>query len=394
MYRIRGSARSAVAGVLMALLSLPLLLIDAEAHPATHGHGAGLTVMTRNVYLGGDITRPIRAAAGKTGPEALLAVGHANDELRRVVDATDFRVRSKLLAAEIAAARPDVVGLQEVALWRHGPLQLDQLGVRNATEVDYDFLTLLLKALPRHAEYRVVRVQNQTDVEAPAFQGSPWDGTATDARDVRLTVRDVLLVRRHSGVAVRATGSGQYQARLDVSLGGLPLSIVRGYVWADVVSGAKTVRVVNTHLESQSSDLALAQARELMATPATSSRRTVLLCDCNSDPLNDSIRPGNTVPVSAAYRLMTGEQGFTDQWLTLRRPPRQMMTAALSELVDDPTPAALNRRLDLILTRSRPGDEVRAVRGDVTGDEVSDRDVPTGLWPADHAGVVIRLRIR
>ena len=77
--------------------------------------------MTRNVYLGADINRPVRAARGRPAGEALAALGQANDQVRAIVDQTDFRVRSRLLAAEIAAARPDLVGLQEVALWRDGP---------------------------------------------------------------------------------------------------------------------------------------------------------------------------------------------------------------------------------------------------------------------------------
>ena len=100
--------------------------------------GQTLTVMTRNLYLGGNIDRPIRAAYDRTGAESVLALGHANHELREIVDRTDFSTRSRLLAAEIAAARPDLVGLQEVALWRHGPMQLDKIGLLNATEVDFD----------------------------------------------------------------------------------------------------------------------------------------------------------------------------------------------------------------------------------------------------------------
>ena len=117
--------------VVIAAVVLPRLRRD---DPAT------VTVMTRNLYLGADINRPVRAAAGRTGPEALIALGQANHEVREIVDHTDFAVRSRLLAAEIAAARPDVVGLQEVALWRSGPMELDQLGRPNAATVDYDFL--------------------------------------------------------------------------------------------------------------------------------------------------------------------------------------------------------------------------------------------------------------
>ena len=41
------------------------------------------------------------------------------------------------------------------------------------------------------------------------------------------------------------------------------------------------------------------------------------------------------------------------------------------------------------------GGPLRVVRGEVTGDQVADRyldGVDTGLWPSDHAGVVISLR--
>ena len=101
------------------------MVIAAVVVPRLTGSRATtVTVMTRNVYLGGDINRPVVAARGKSAGEALAALGQANEQLRAIVDQTDFRVRSRLLAAEIAAARPDLVGLQEVALWRKGPLEL------------------------------------------------------------------------------------------------------------------------------------------------------------------------------------------------------------------------------------------------------------------------------
>lgn len=353
-----------------------------------------VTVMTQNVYLGGDITRPITAAAGLQGPAALVALGNASHELRSVVDRTDFGVRSRLLARGIAGARPDLVGLQEVALWRHGPLQLqpDQLGRLNAEQVDEDFLATLLADLRRQGlRYDVASVQTETDVEAPAFRGSPFDQTITEARDVRLTMHDVILVRQHSGLQVTDRGGAQYQARINVDLGGLGLSIVRGYTWVDVRSRQGGLRLVNTHLESQSSDVALAQAEELLTGPARDRRRTVLVCDCNSDRDTAQPPPGSTVAYNAAYRAIA-DAGFTDQWRAARPSPGTGNTAALSELVNDPTAAGLNRRIDLVFARSAAHPAAR--RATVVGDEPADRDRATGLWPADHAGVSILLRLR
>lgn len=376
------------------LAGTPTSISAAEAGQAA-ARGHAVTVLTRNLYVGGVITKPIAAALGKTGTDALLALGHANYELRATVDRTNFSVRGRLLARELASARPELPGLQEVALWRSGPLQLTpgQLGVPNATTVDIDFLAILLADLRRQGvTYSVASAQQGTDVEAPSFLGDPTDGTATDARDVRLTVSDVVLVRAHAGVQVIGRGGGNFEHRISLDLGGVALNIVRSYAWADVRVGSSRFRFVTTHLESQSSDLALAQAQELVAALATGPARTVLVCDCNSDPFNSTIRAGDHVPHLAAYQLLTSVAGFADAWL---RAPHHGdgFTSGLSELVNDPTAAGFRHRIDLVLTRTTDGSSVTVRHARVFGDRTRDRDCATGLWPSDHAGVLATLRL-
>jgi endonuclease/exonuclease/phosphatase family metal-dependent hydrolase len=383
------------ARVLAVGLGLSLVVALGGCSPA---ESRSVTVMTRNLYLGGDITRPVRAAAGLTGAAALLALGHANHQLRAVVDQTDFEVRSRLLAGEIAGARPDLVGLQEVALWRHGPLQLDHVGRLDASEVDIDFLATLLADLgKRGVGYHVVRVESESDVEAPAFTG-PLPGPRSTgsegaARDVRLTIRDALLIRDDSAATVLTSGGGQYAARLTVPLGGVPFSFIRGFVWADIAIGPVRFRFLTTHLESQSADLALAQARELLAGPAADPRpTTVLVCDCNSDPSTTVPQPGRSAADAAAYELLTGRGGFQDAGL--QPGAGSGPTGVLGELLNDTNAKTLNRRLDLVLARPGSSGVVQPVRGSLTGNQPADRDPATGLWPSDHAGVVFELRVR
>ena len=337
--------------------------------------------MTRNVYLGADIDRPLLSAVAALTPEqTLVALGNATQLTRSVVDRTDFRVRAGLLAREIERTRPDLIGLQEVALWRHGPLQLDQVGVPNASVVDYDYLQILLEALD--GTYEPVCVGDRADVESPSFTGG---FSHTDGCDVRLTMRDVILVRTGTDLQVVDSGDRVYSRNLAVEILGTSLTFDRGWQWVDIESGTSRFRFVNTHLEAVSSDIALSQAEELLSsTPSTA----VIVGDFNSDPLDDSVKPGDSVPHKAPYELLSSV--CTDAWLRFA-PASAGWTAGLSEQVDDPTPAGFNHRIDMIFFRDAR-DTVTVTGGAVTGTDPDDRDPRTGLWPSDHGGVVLTLK--
>ena len=361
---------------MLALVGFAAVAMPADAWPPAGG-GKPVTVMTRNLYLGADFTRVLQA-----GQSGLLALIAADTTVRRIVDETNFPLRARQIAREIAGRKPQLIGLQEVALWRHGPL------TSPATTVDYDFLTILLndlRALGQH--YQTVNVQQESDVTGPAYlnvNGVPV------LQNVRFTDRDVLLKRANSDLKVLDSGGGQYAARISFTLLGQSGALVRGYDWADVRAGATEFRVINTHLESESSLVASAQAAELLAGPAAvADRPVILVCDCNSDPLN----PANSGP----YQLLTGPGGFADEWLRFA-PADQGFTSGLSELVNDPPMDAaqkFNHRIDFILARGANGSTVPVDHGWIVGRDPDERTPPTPigrLWPSDHAGVVIRLR--
>lgn len=400
------AGRATAAAATLAILVAPLAVSSAEATTPSGSSLAArsetkvarppLKVMTRNLYLGVNIMRPIEAIQGLTDPGAiLLALGNSAYETRAIVDQTNWPVRSTLLAKEIAAQKPDLVGLQEVAMWRHGPLQLDltNLAVPNATEVDLDFLASLRQDLKAEGvPYRPVSVNWLSDVEAPAFSGTPQNPGA-DARDVRLTMRDVILKRVGSGIKVLRHQEREYTEGIEISIAGKTLDFTRGYQWINAERDGQRFRFINTHLEAFSSDVAYAEAQQMLEGPGDHKGTTIIVCDCNSDPLNESVKTGigDTLPHSEPYWLITGKNDFHDTWLQWK-PAREGWTAGLGELVNDETAAGFDHRIDMVFARTGDGRRLRVVGGTVTGNTVDSRDPATGLWPSDHAGVVMHLR--
>jgi len=404
------AAGAALATTLSVTLGVAVMPLAADAKPKANPPGKPVTVMSRNIYLGADIQKPVNAAVfaqaqpGATAQTVLVALANQTHATRAIVDRTDFTVRADLLAEEIVAAEPDLIGLQEVAWWRHGDLQLqpDQVAVPNAQTTDYDFLQILLDALAaRGVTYEAVSIAPRADVEAPSFTGSPFNGTiGAGARDVRLTMRDVVLMHVEDGLSALDEGQAVYDHNLVVPLLGRSISFDRGYQWVDVRAGSKRFRFVNTHLEAFSSDLAFAQAAQLLDEATAEDRTTVLVCDCNSDPLNSRVKgaPVNdTLPHKAAYELITGigsypgEGDFTDMWLEWA-PAEAGWTSGLSETVDDPDGSDFDHRIDMVFARTADGDPLVVDRGRVTGTTPDTRDPATGLWPSDHGGVVLHLR--
>ena len=321
-----------------------------------------LKVMTRNLYVGASLTRASLAANQQ---EFLAAVSTIFTNFQ----ATDFRERAKALAGEIGDADPALIGLQEVALWRRGPVGVLDGPVTPANEVVLDFLPVLRAELAaRGLQYDVVRQQQELDLEAPA--GAPY------FRDIRLTSRDVILAKRGE-VEVRAASSANYTAASTIPSALGPFTVKASWVAADVTANRRSFRFVTTHLEPFDPFVRVSQAAELVAPagPAAAVQDPVILVgDLNSDP--DQPPPDGT-----AFDVLAAA-GFADTWAQANG-PAPGLTHGFGELLDDPSTAGFNKRIDHVLSR---GAEAPAERATLTGLD-GDNRTPSGHWPSDHAGV-------
>ncbi len=305
--------------------------------------GARLTVATRNVSFGFD---PDALMSGRVSPAD--AWGH--------VAASRPPARAEAWADEIAGAQPDVVGLQEVALFQTAPL--DAPGP--ATDVALDFLQLLLDALTlRGLSYAVAASVDAFAAELPLAGPQPMR--------VRLTDRNVTLVRSGGASPPRVleTEAAHFATSLPIPVIG-PLT--RGWTAVDVEVGGRAVRVVNTHLEGTAGadEARRAQAAELLAGPM-SGPATVLLGDLNCGPPSPD----------AAFALLTGQ--LADAWAAAG-------TGDGLTCCEDGRAAAgpYSRRIDHVLL----GSGVQPVSAAVVG------AAPAGeVFASDHAGVVATLLI-
>jgi endonuclease/exonuclease/phosphatase family metal-dependent hydrolase len=328
----------------------------AKANDETNQDHRRVTVMTQNLYLGADLN-PIFAAPT---PLALFAaVGAAWNS----VQANDFPSRAQAVADEIAAARPDLVGLQEATLYRtdvppDGP-------ATPAETVAYDYVQVLVDALAeRGLSYEPVSVFTGTDAELPA--GLP------PQLDVRITDRVVVLARASGGPTVHVSNpqSGRYATALTVPTAAGPITLPRGWASVDVKVRGDRFRFVSTHLEAFSPLIRNPQAAQLVSGPLATDQPVVVVGDFNSGPGAD---PG-------AYGILTGG-GLADAW------PGGPFTCCHASDLHLAGPA-LSKRIDLVLTRGG----FSTTAADVVGEEPGDR-TPSGLWPSDHAGVVTTLQL-
>jgi endonuclease/exonuclease/phosphatase family metal-dependent hydrolase len=319
----------------MALVAT-LVAICALVPASAQAQNAEPTVMTRNLYLGASLT-PIVVAANTGGD----VVGAAQVALGKALGPNNFAARAPLIAAEINATKPDLVGLQEVSTFTSG---LIPGGV-------FDYEPILLSLLP---DYEKVREDTESTFGVPGV-GS-------------LELSNVILKRKRPDLVV-SNPRGAPFATQAVLIPGQPITRNWQAVDASLGKANKDFVFLNTHLEAGNDAISAAQASELIAGPLRSTKPVVAVGDFNSGPGG---------PPTAYARLTARNNGkmrdaAASSGNTCCFPEILTFTGSLSE------------RIDLILTNPASVKTLAVTRTGAA--QVG------GIYPSDHAGVVAKLRV-
>jgi len=299
-----------------------------------------LTVMTKNMDAGTDFG--FFLANLNTHPA--LGVQLTLNEVAK----NNYFARSALLAQEIASAKPDVVGLQEVSVWQTPQGTIDQLQL------------LLFNLIALGKPYDVVKINTLTSF--------------VFAANVAFTDQDVLIVRHGLLPATANVQAGLYTNLLKID--SLGLFIDRGWISADVTLGGKTVTIVTTHLESSASLygnpavdlLQAAQAKELAERFFLNRYPVIFAGDFNSNATHTP--PEQT----ASVKIVTG-YGYKDTWSAINHGnPGFTWPLYLEDPLRDHTNGP-KERIDFIFARG-----INAASADRTGLKEPQS--------SDHAGVI------
>jgi len=341
---------------------LTILSIVAAGWAMAAGGDTTVKIMTQNMDDGTDQGYIVAAFFGA------MPLADAVDLTFSELQASHLQQRDALLAGKIAEQKPDIVALEEVALWRIGPTP------NTAIIPVYDHLAFLLVELLKHgAFYDVVAVNTLDDVALPGHKIGALRYTDRNVLLARVDLKPPLL--RFSNVQ-----SHIFSAFLPFA----GLQIHSGYISADVGAGARQFHLITTHLEStvpgvpEATDVQVAQAQELLQSVHNTTGPVVICGDFNSDA-NDNPKAVDFTPTADAIRTA----GFTDVWsATHPGDPGNTWPLYLEDQVPVAFPPFIPfERIDLIFSRGMQIlGEVQVVAPGAPG-----FSPPFG---SDHAGVI------
>jgi endonuclease/exonuclease/phosphatase family metal-dependent hydrolase len=149
-------------------------------------------------------------------------------------------------------------------------------------------------------------------------------------------------------------------------------------------SGSQT-----THLDPDDWQFQMNQAAEFLAGPAQTPLPIVWVGDFNSDA--ERAPTAGKPPATPTYQYII-ESGFSDAWKATNT-GQPGFTCCQEIDLSNPV-SQLGQRVDLVLTRGK----FRVVDASIVGEDpskrVPSRLSPSGLWPSDHAGVVVTLELQ
>lgn len=343
--------------VFAAIISLSTSPALADRHERT------IKVMTYNMYAGADFSDIFTA---QTPEQLVTEVAEAYSDM----NAGNVSERISEIAEQIAASQPDLVGLQEAAIWRIGA-PFDPAPART---VSYDFLEMLLAKLEALGmDYAAVAVQTNLDAEITGVFGP------TSALDIRFTDRVAIIARKDlstSELKIEGSFAGNFETNLPIALLGSEVIILRGWTAVDVKHRGKSYRFLNTHLESFYEPVQWAQTLELLQGPANIRHTVIIAGDLNSDPDAGGF----------SYYLLLGN-GFSDVWSSVGSGPGYTWPLSGEIPINILSPTS---RLDLLLVRG----PIVPVSADLLGEDPVTDLSPSGFRPSDHAGVAATLNLQ
>lgn len=391
----------------MKRLLVPILLALMLAPSSTaHADAPQITVMTRNLYLGADV-----GVAMDLIPNLPAAAQFMWDQVK----VTDFNKRAPRLAAEVIAASPDVIGIQEATIW------FCKKNLWSKRVEVFNFTEQFLKATKAQGkEYVLATKSGKTALNTGySISAIPYITMVNDPETFQplfgqdkaacgFEIADALAIRADLSDKVLAVGNSEYETTYTI----VPtiMTIYRGYTWADIQIGKTPVRFVATHLESLWDENevpnAAKQAQQLIADLKNTKNPIVIMGDFNSDPRDPRIKddpnaggqptasescPGGT-SVCNAYLLMR-EAGFNDVGPNALDPINN--TWGMNALLTGPDPdrlkysqqignfAGYSDRLDYIFVRNGAVPIASQLIG----------ALPPNNLNSDHAGIVSLLSI-
>jgi endonuclease/exonuclease/phosphatase family metal-dependent hydrolase len=355
---------------LLRLILAVLLLVSTGSYVWAQGSNQkdrDLPVMTRNMDAGSDFGYILAAALNpnSTQVEILGAITKTFLEMHM----SNYAIRADVIAGEIQATQPYLVGLQEVTTLRMGAYPGPA-----STVVDDQLQSLLQSLQQRGLHYTALKVQKNADIEMPAFDAS------YNLITVGFTDYDAVLVRTDvpvSQLKIENVEAQHFNAILNFPVAGQAIPFTRGWISVDAKLRGKSYRFVTTHLETFVNEYQAAQAQELLYGPLNTYLPTILAGDLNSDANAPSFQNGPAFGI-----LVNG--GFTDIWSALHPTDAGLTWPYFLEDTTNPDVAPF-QRIDLILTR---GYGVEAESEQLIGTTPIN-----GIWASDHAGVVATLKL-
>jgi hypothetical protein len=372
--------------ILLWILVISLALFEQALAESTNRRVPIVKAMTQNIFIGADI-EIILDEFDPTDPGNSLVRGVTL--FLQAVQNTEFTERAEILADEIQRQRPDMIGLQEVALFEL--ITSDSPPV--STYLDYK--EILLAALrTRNLDYEAAVTADNTTVTFPFPVDINNDGFP-DGAGLQFTDRDVILVRKNVTVSNAEVATFENLREFPPIPNFNDKEVIRGYAAIDATVRGKTYRFVVTHLENEGDDPGIqkAQTAELIEDLEVEALPIVLVGDFNSGPSKEQ-----PIPLIGSPYDQLVEAGYIDAWVERKGPRAHSgdpgFTCCQNEDLLNSV-SELDKRIDLIWIRPAGiplGVNEALARTAVVGDDPKEK-TPSGLWPSDHAGVAAKMNV-